>query len=127
MIAKVLDVKYNKATVALLDGSLKEGDLIRIKKVAKKRTLDQNALYWLLMEFAGKQLGYEAEELHEIMKAKFLKHIVKIKGEMVFVTRSTTTLDKIEFGEYFDKVNRLLIEYGVNVAPFWQEYEKYRR
>ncbi|MDH4319665.1 MAG: recombination protein NinB [Desulfobulbaceae bacterium] len=42
-----------------------------------KRSLDQNALLWKWNTYIGVELGYDSEEMHEILKAMFLPGVYR--------------------------------------------------
>lgn len=70
-----------------------------------RRSLDQNAFYWLYLGVIEKETGNTATDLHELFKRKFLPPIPKkILGTEFKIPASTTTLNKAEFGEYLDKI-----------------------
>lgn len=76
-----------------------------IDKVKAKRSLDQNAFYWLYLGVIEKETGNTATDLHELFKRKFLPPIPKkILGTEFKIPASTTTLNKSEFTEYLDKI-----------------------
>lgn len=78
---------------------------IVIRAHKTKRSLDQNALYWLRLAEIGSVLGYGADEMHEVFKAMFLEPVtVDLLTEQRTVAGSTRTLHVREFGEYLDKV-----------------------
>ena len=70
-----------------------------------KRSLDQNALYWLYLGVIEKETGNLATDLHELFKRKFLPPIPKkILGTEFKIPASTSTLNKADFTEYIDKI-----------------------
>ena len=77
------------------------GDIeVVFKKHKSTRSLNQNALMWKWYEVIGNDLGYDPEDLHEMVKAKvFGTKELKTKsleGESVVLTvpnGSTTKLD----------------------------------
>ena len=81
---------------------------VEIRLRRKKRTLDQNALYWAHLSCISQETGNSTEDLHEYFRQKFLgceKHIVQVGNEdSVVVRRSTTKLDTKQMTEYMDKV-----------------------
>lgn len=90
---------------------------VEIKEHKAKRSLDQNALYWMWLGIVGKDLGYKAEELHEALKAKILG-VVETKtifGVIVLQPRSTTTLTVKEFTEYLNAVQAFASALGINL------------
>lgn len=46
--------------------------VIKIEKVAQKRTIDQNALYWLWLTCIEKETGNNKNEFHLLYRANFL-------------------------------------------------------
>jgi hypothetical protein len=58
------------------------------------------------------------------MKATFLSKKVFHSGLEFVHVKSTTTLDKLAFGEYLKQIDNAMVEYEhCNTAPFWQEYK----
>jgi hypothetical protein len=86
-----------------------------------KRSLNQNAYYWAILTQIGLELGYHKDEMHAIFGDKFRKEhattTVKSTGEMVEIDyiRSTTSYNKVEFGEYLEKILQWSASYGIVV------------
>jgi hypothetical protein len=112
--------KYTvKRAFELPDGSYE----LKISKKSK-RSLSQNAYYWgavvKMVQEGLKDLGHDLtlEETHDFLKGRFnAKEIINTDtGEVISVPRSTTELNKTQFGEYIEKIQRFSIEYlGVNI------------
>lgn len=83
---------------------------IKICKYSQRRSVEQNSFYWKMLSIASMEIGYETEELHEIMKFKFLRRTVisETSGEMLDYIKSTSKLTVTEFREYIDKCKRYL-------------------
>jgi hypothetical protein len=79
-----------------------------LRKDNKKRTLNANAYYWgVIIKLLSNYTGYESEEMHEILKYKFLGYeIVDFRGEKIVKINSTKNLDKDKFQEYVQKCVR---------------------
>lgn len=114
-----------------LNGKLpKIGELI-IMKWGRTRSLSQNALYWVFLDFLMNDCGMKDEyshsdELHETFKAAFLstRQFGMNKQEFLKIG-STTDLGKLEFGEYLEKVNKACIDWwGIDTSKFWKEYQE---
>jgi len=77
-----------------------------LRKEGKPRSLNQNRYYHgVLVSMISDETGHDPEELHEILKAKFLPHqFVPFGGEMVEVVASTTRLTTDEFGQYMERI-----------------------
>ena len=106
-----------RANLPLLISKLKELDFNKIWKVQVTerkhiRNLSQNDKYWAILEGLSDHMGYTKEELHELLKYKFLKYAKEIAGQPVVVVPSTSDLDTGEFAEYIENVLRFANEYG---------------
>ena len=80
--------------------------VLRLQK--SQRSLNQNNYYFgVVVEILSGHTGYTAEEMHEILKYKFLKTIKVIpdKEGMPYI-KSTTKLNTGEFEEYLAKIKQ---------------------
>ena len=94
---------------------------VRIEFEKPTRSISQNNLYWKYLGIIENESGNNADDLHEFFKRKFLgKRSLKMFDEDFEVTTSTTSLNKLEFGEYLDKISALT---GVPI-PDTQAYKK---
>ena len=79
-------------------------DLI-IKHHNKKRTEDQNALYWSWLRIIGKETGDSTKGLHAFYGDEFLPKVeVRVFGKKVLEIKSTTELGVKGFTEYLKRV-----------------------
>lgn len=131
MKAKITNIDYieNLITLQVLGAlnGLKQNDLFEIKKVRRKRTLDQNSLYWLFCDFVGMALGMTKEEIHSGFSGRLLVIQKEANGKIFKTIRSTADLDVNEFIDYIDRCNLIALEYSVDTSPFWEEYEKFKK
>jgi hypothetical protein len=80
---------------------------VTVKPYRARRSEQQNAYYWgAVLKVISDHTGYDCEDLHNHFKAHFLKRHV---GNLTSF-RSTTELNKVEFGEYLDKIIRFASE-----------------
>lgn len=95
---------------------------VDIKKFVKSRSRAQNRTYWSWLNVLADHTGYDAEELHEVFKMKFLGSKEKIiMGEKVRITNSTTDLTTKEFSDYLGKVE--IVARSLNVSlPYPDDY-----
>lgn len=102
-------LQANVAKSIALDLNKFEGQRIEltIQKLKSTRSSQQNRLWWLYVGILSKELGYTKDELHEILKYKFLKRekVDEKTGEVFEYLGSTTKLNKTEFA---DMVNELI-------------------
>ena len=79
---------------------------ITIEKFKTTRTIQQNRYLHLIIGMMAKELGYDAEELKEIIKFKFLKEEVvdENSGEVYPYIKSTAKLTKDEFSDLVDSI-----------------------
>ena len=70
------------------------------------RSNNQNAYYWgVVLDMLGKYLGYFPDEIHEVLKQKFLpKKSLVFKSEEIIIAESTTTLDTQGFEDYLEMI-----------------------
>ena len=82
---------------------------LSLKKPFNQRTLQQNKYYWAVpIALISEALGYEKDEVHEILKWKFLL----IPGEYGKPdrVRSTRDLSTEEWETYMDEVRRWAVQ-----------------
>ena len=79
---------------------------IIIRKHKSKRSLEQNSYYWsVCIGILSDAFGYEADEMHMVLRGKFLR-IHDDKHPDFVIAKSTTKLDTVEFVEYIEKIQR---------------------
>lgn len=111
-----LHIEYDQAysLMKYLRGLEQQRVEVIIRKPKTKRSDLQNNYYWgVVLEILSKELGYDQDELHEILKYKFLKIESTLGMEYI---RSTTKLTTGEFEEYLEKIKRWAAEFlGINI------------
>jgi len=107
----------------------KQGEIVTIKW-GSARSVQQNKLYWLFLEWILEHGGLKDEylstdELHECLKGRFLAKRIKTNfGFETLKIGSTTELDKTAFAEYINKIDKAVVEYcKVDTSGFWEEYK----
>ena len=80
---------------------------ITIQKLKSTRSIQQNRLYWLYVTMIANELGYDKEEMHEIIKYKFLltEKVHEATGEVMPHIKSTA---KLSISEFMDLINGLI-------------------
>jgi hypothetical protein len=102
-------VEFKAALKRMRDGEV----LVSVSRKRASRSLQQNRWYWgVIVEILADHTGYSPDEIHEILKAKFIpKRLAisdqngEIKGEFV-IGGTTTKLDKVAFGEFCESVRQ---------------------
>jgi len=95
---------------------------VTVEKWKKQRSLQQNKYYFgslilqvidALVENGYPRSELNAEIVHEMLKAKFLKKdlVSEITGDVINITGSTATLTTTEFMDYIDDIARWMAEY----------------
>ena len=86
-----------------------------LQKLKSKRSGQQNRLFHMYVGIISKELGYEFEELKDILKYKFLlrERIEERTGEVFNYLGHTSKLNKTEFSELVDGVIRFAAELGI--------------
>ena len=85
---------------------------IEVKPFAFNRSTQQNKKYWALIGELGSYLGYDENEMHELLKYKFLSYKQDMLGDEMVVIPSTSKLTIKEFVDYLSKVERFASTLG---------------
>ena len=82
-----------------------EGAWLRISHDVPVRSMSQHRFYWLYLGMISVETGNTPEELHAWAKAAFLPpKYATVFGKEVLLDSTTTTLSKVEFGDYMEKI-----------------------
>ncbi len=138
MLGKVSVIQSDKKAVFIKFENpckFKMGETVNVSNQKRKRTLKQNAFYWVFLTWLIHPYGgdlqsqghFSVDALHEDIKAWITmthKHDFDIRKRF-----STAELDQKQFRKFFDLVNQeLMVDIlGVDTSGFWKEYEKYSR
>ena len=85
---------------------------VEVKHFQFNRSVEQNKRYWKLIGELGSFLGYDEDEMHELMKYKFLSYKQEMLGDEMVVIPSSSKLTIKEFVEYLSKVERFASTLG---------------
>lgn len=81
---------------------------VTIKPYKKNRTNSQNNLMWMWLPDIAKHFGYTVEELHEVLKVRFLGIESRMVDKQVLIQPiSTTSLTTKQMAEYLTKIEVL--------------------
>jgi hypothetical protein len=108
-IAKVINGKIIYTYPSKMEKQLEKLDntsvVVEIKKNTVKRSGALNQYYWkVVVGILTDELGYAKEEMHEVLKSKFLYKKELIGDEWIRVSISTTKLTNKEFLDYIEKI-----------------------
>ena len=107
---KVTNGKVDFLNLPLFNKDLKQYEgkeaILIIKPYKDSRSDNQNRYYWgVVIKLLCDEIGYLPEEMHEILKQKFLStRTVKIGGEEYSIPDSSSTLNTTEFEDYLSKI-----------------------
>ena len=132
---------YAQLKLDLILGLFDDKDIeITVKKRKSKRSLSQNALYWVWMTMLGESIGHKKDSMHDVFKRLFLRDklsplavvefVEYLKAQEKDIEASTRKLTKAEMTEYLNKVDEQARNVGVTLphpedAGFWEFYEAY--
>ena len=91
--------------------------LANIIERKSKRSNDQNSRYWKLLTELGRHIGYTSDEMHDILRFKFLRSKIEIEGEPLPLLKSTTKLTMAEMAEYQNNIER----WGNDMGFYFEE------
>ena len=91
----------NKTTLVDYIRGIEDGTKVEVEitETPDIRTNKQNKLWWAWMQIIGNELGYSKNEIHDILKYKFLLREEINDGETTQHLKSTATLTKTEFNK----------------------------
>lgn len=132
LATKIVDGKF-LAKVQFNEKLPKSGEILTVKW-GSVRTLSQNSLYWVFLDWLINHAGlkdqghFSAEALHLDLKTYLLSEKIFDKGKFKEIEEATTTiLDKVQFGEYMDRVDQTVQDiFGIDTSSFWEEYKENR-
>lgn len=80
--------------------------VVKFSKQVDSRSQRQNRFYWgVVLTAIADSTGYATEEVHELMKGKFLpRKFVKIGSLEKKVEKTTTDLTTAEFSKYLEQI-----------------------
>ncbi len=83
---------------------------VTVKRWRKRRTLNQNALYWKWIEeivgHVSDATGYERDEVHEYLKQRFLEPKTIVIDSWAIKRYTTTNCDTKGMAYYMDRIHR---------------------
>ena len=83
-----------------------------VREKELSRSDSQNSMYWDFITEFGEYLGYTKEEMHDVLRFKYLSNNIIVGNEMLPALRSTTKLNVKEFVTYFASIERWASELG---------------
>jgi len=97
---------------------MKDGEVtVTVARKHATRSGDQNAYWWgVCVHLVSEHTGYDPDEVHQLAKQMFLPKALAVpngNGEIVgeyVIGGTTTTLTKIEFGEFVERFRRWAAE-----------------
>src|SRR5579863_9716884 len=105
-------LRLNRSVLRQLLAGRKDAELVvTIERKHATRSVLANAYYWgVVIEHLSDHTGYTPDEMHEVCKAKFIPKKLalvdgngEVKDELV-IGGTTTTMNKIQFGEYIEAI-----------------------
>ena len=134
LVRKIVDGRL-LAKVEFNQKCPKEGELFTAKW-GSTRTLSQNSLYWVYLSWLINEAGLKeqghfcVDALHLDLKTHLLGKKIFDRGKFKAIEEATTTtLNKVEFGEYLEKVDQFVSSFfSIDTSAFWKTYgENYGR
>ena len=103
-------------------------------KWTKPRTRSQNSLYWewlnqMAEHFSTRDNHFSKEDMHDLMRHKFLGYEDKKLGstEIKNQLKTTTRLNTAVMAEYMNKIEAWAVDHGCLLPiPDHNEYQRYR-
>ena len=131
MKAKILAIKDNLIKAEVDEPKFKVGEVVSISK-KNIRSIKQNSLYWQFLTYLIDECGMKEQGhfspmgLHYDLKQYFLAEKIFNGKQFKAIEEATTTnLNKEQFSEYMEKINKFVTEFfEVDTSDFWQMYHE---
>lgn len=135
-----LEIRNRKHFAAALK-RMRDGEvLVTVSRKRATRSTQANRYYWgVVVELLSEHTGYTPDEVHELLKSRFIPKKLavvdgngEVKGEFV-IGGTTTSMNKLEFGEFCESIRRWAAEELGVVIPdpdsgvLWQGAKPQRR
>lgn len=123
-----------RAMLLLKGADITKRQVFELKRLVVKRSLSQNALYWLWLSCISDETGNDKDNLHCYYSNMFLPNIyILVFSETMIKPKSTTELDTAEFTVYLEKIRIHAAEWNVilplpvdkNFEEFYAKYQGY--
>src|SRR5437016_3327127 len=89
---------------------------LTLERFRMRRSNQQSRYYWgVIVALLADHCGYEPEEMHEALKAKFLRDRANEEVGDLPKIRSSASLDTVAFSDYCAKCQQLAAELGLYV------------
>lgn len=90
---------------------------VQIDREHGVRSSNQNNWLWgVIYKVIADSTGHTENDIHELMKKMFLPPISKtILGKNFLTVKSTTKLNKIEFGDYVERIRAFVADFGIEI------------
>lgn len=107
----------NREKFDLYCAGLRDGDYeLILRRKMSKRSDQQNRWYWgVVLETIAQETENDKDQLHDVFKHKYLKTKIFIGKKEYESTRSTTALNKIEFGDYIERIRAEVADIGISI------------
>jgi hypothetical protein len=101
---------------------------LKVTQWTQKRSTSQNSLYWLWIDQLEKHVGHTKDDLHDLVKYKFLgSEEVTVGSETMVRLRSTTKLDKHAMYSFMSQVEAWALSLDLYLLiPADNDYAKMR-
>jgi len=93
---------------------------VEVSEHKDSRSHQQNKLYWALITEMSSYLGHTTEEVHDLMRYKYLSFKELVGNEEITRVPSTAQLSIKTFNEYYDKVAQFA--YGLGFILDMDQY-----
>lgn len=139
IIHKAAGTILNMADFRQAFDRMKDGKILLTMKDYRKRSIPQNAYYWVVVVPMVRKALYDTgwddiqtnDDAHEALKKQFIKRklVNKTTGEVVTMTGKSSLLTIPEFNEYIERICKWAAEYLSIVIPSpnqqYHEFEEY--
>lgn len=112
---RIMSETTKKYAKDFIDKTAEDGSMeVVVRKHKCEKSVNQRAGFHFLLKIISDETGYTVEEVKELVKQRcFGSEEKKIFGEVIFLPKSSETLNRKEYSELIEGVYRLGAEAGI--------------
>lgn len=105
------DLQLVLQKVCIMLNGLRNGDYeISIRQVRHQRSIPQNKLLWMWLNFIADETGNSKDDLKDFFSGLFLRREIKVNGKPSVVVSGTSTLNRKDMTQFLENIQKWCAE-----------------
>ena len=120
---KLSNPLQSRQALARLEYLVTKGAVVELTEKKKQRTYSQNSYLHLILTAWGNELGYDLDEMKQVVKMQLLPSMFQYKKRGLTLYKSTASLDTKQMTTLIDKIRLTAQERTEFYIPAPNEHE----